>query len=165
MTYARRLALVVLALASSALAVSAAPIIGSFSSTEDFFGTTFELQNDSAIAGLAGTFEDVLLQVNGASETVFDDEQVAASASLTDTFDTFTADGLLTFVFRPIGLPSQEYRLAFNAAVDPPVFFEYTADTGGSTPVPEPSSLLLLGIGAIAGLTRMKSWRAPRSSS
>jgi hypothetical protein len=134
---------------------------------------TFELQNDSAAAGVSGIFDDVLLQLNGARETLFNDEQLAPSQSVTDALDVFEnpfVDGVLTLVFRPIGLPSQQYRFAFDSAVDPPVFFEYTAYDPG-TPVPEPSWIILLAIGAAALFRRRylphsrgKPWREHSST-
>jgi len=141
-------------------------IVGSFGSAEDFFGLTFVLQNDSALAGLPGAFSNVLLQLNGGEATLFDGAELAPSGSLADTLDTFTtpfSSGLLTFVFTPEGLPSQDYELAFTSLVDPPAFFAYSASEGGGEPIPEPSTLVLLGLGAAGLASRRRRQSPPRS--
>ena len=153
MKNARRLVLAAIALLWSVPAVQGASIIGSFQSFEDeLFGMTFLLQNDSAAAGVPGTFADVLLAINGGTLTIFGGASVDAASSLTDSLDTIAtpfSDGVLTFVFTPEGLPSQDFQLAFNTVVNPPVFFSYTA--GGSTPppepIPEPATLFSIGAG------------------
>jgi hypothetical protein len=175
-------ALVTLSPVSSAAATITVSI-GSFT-WDQFLGERFTLQNDSAsFIGLASDFTDVsvvlipdydLDGVAGPDDPISDFDATVGSLadgnSFTQTYDGPFTSVRLQFRFTPAGLPELVFDRSFDSPDDPffsSPFINYSYDVTGSDPggepVPEPSTLLLLGSAlAVAALKkRLAQARSP----